>query len=179
MYDQLRFLLSLERDFIRTMDFVELSPDNYNCFSIEFAKIILLCASEFETTLESLVGSSFSGRVYAEDLIREMNVQFPGFHQAEAFVPRHSLTRVPFAEWKDPKGLPPFWFAYNKIKHERLANFQLASQINALDALCAAGLMLAYKHHSDEISDRFDLISIGLASQTVLRGPKRKLPGMP
>lgn len=55
-------------------------------------------------------------------------------------VPRYGLTLHPWDEWKKSGGVPKWWTAYNKTKHERHTQYHQANLKNAMNAV--AGLFV-------------------------------------
>jgi hypothetical protein len=48
------YFLSLEKDFVRTIDFIHLDPANFKAFSNEYAKLLLLIGSETDVVAKML-----------------------------------------------------------------------------------------------------------------------------
>ena len=61
----------------------------------------------------------------------------PGF---EVLIPRYGLRLKPWENWGDPDGVPDWWTASNKIKHQRATEYHRASLKNVLNAV--AGLFV-------------------------------------
>ena len=53
-YEAWNYFLSIEKDFIRTIDFVHLDAANAGAFSNEYAKLILLLGSEIDVVAKML-----------------------------------------------------------------------------------------------------------------------------
>ncbi len=136
------YMLSIERDFIRTLDYVELNERHQEVYSNEYAKLLLLAGSEAETVLAKTATES-AGRGIAG--IKECQAvllsEYPNFPAADVHIPKYSMTLWPFAAWAKKRTAPDWWIAYNQVKHDRLENFAVANQLNALNAV--AGLLVA------------------------------------
>jgi hypothetical protein len=71
-------------------------------------------------------------------------------------IPRFELTLQPWGEWRSANGVPCWWTAYNKIKHERATEFERANLKNALDAV--GGLFIALLHLHRHKAEHAELI---------------------
>lgn len=153
------YFLALESDLAKCSRYVEFSQSNYTTHSIEFARIIMAAASEFDTIAKEIctaLGNSNANGIneYAETII----TQYPSFHDYKIAIPRYNITGFSsFETWKNPPTLksngkneydnPPWWKdGYNKIKHDRTSNFKQANLENAIHAMggLLTGLMYLY-----------------------------------
>ncbi len=50
-----KYFLSLEKDFMKTLQYVELDAKHFDVFSVEYAKLLLLIGSEFETMAKAIL----------------------------------------------------------------------------------------------------------------------------
>lgn len=159
------YFLALESDLAKCSRYVEFSKINYKTHSIEFARIIMAAASEFDTIAKEIcteLGNSNANGIneYAETII----AQYPSFCGYNIAIPRYNIEGLaPFETWKTlPKITnvktregnktkkeyknPTWWTDYNDIKHDRTSNFRLANLENAICSMSGllTGLMYLY-----------------------------------
>lgn len=174
------YFLSLEKDFTRTIDFVELTPANDSAFSNEYAKLLLLVGSEVDVVAKLLCDKIAAGQ-RAENIVdyRKLIVaKFNGFHTIAIEIPRYSISVQPWLPW-DPAMAksPDWWTAYNNVKHERDKNFQDANQKNTTNALCGLLALLLYLYKDEPHLQPYpEVLEYGFPSYMVTEGG-RKLPG--
>jgi hypothetical protein len=174
------YFLSIEKDFIRTLDFVELDPANGATFSNEYAKLLLLIGSEVDVVAKLVCDKAAPGQK-AENIVDYSKIipaAFNGFHTIEIEIPRYQMKVQPWLTW-DPSiaKSPAWWKAYNDVKHERDQNFRDANQANVTSALCGLLALLLYLHKDEEHLQPYpDLLNYGFPDYIVTEGG-RKLPG--
>jgi hypothetical protein len=155
------YFLSIEADLERCSRFVEFSPNNYKTYSIEFARIIMAAASEFDTVAKLLCScidpsqTPSSINFYHSIIISK----YPRFVEFEILMSRYKLTFIPWNNWE--VGNSPNWWSkgYNKIKHERDQYFHEANLENAILATCGllAGILYYYDSKFGGIMPMIDL----------------------
>ena len=62
----------------------------------------------------------------------------------EALIPRYRLRLKPWENWGDPDGVPDWWTASNKIKHQRATEYHRASLKNVLNAVAGLFVVCPY-----------------------------------
>jgi hypothetical protein len=108
------YFLSVEKDFIRTLDFVELHPDNSKAFSNEYAKLLLLIGSEVDLVAKMLC-ASIAPLQYANNIAVYRTIltgHFGGFHTVAIDIPRYGREIKPWrawGEWWQPPPSPRWW----------------------------------------------------------------------
>lgn len=139
--------LSLERDFVSTIDYVAISPKHDNVFSIAYLKILLLACSAVERLAKKYCrekGASLAEKPSIYDVRRAIVQANPDFPTLYCYAPRiDEWSREPWAEteWAG-EGKPWWWADYNAAKHNEL---ERASQRSVIDSLAALFcLNLAY-----------------------------------
>jgi len=147
-YPHWEYFLAIEDDLVKCSRFVEFNQSNFGAYSIEFARILLASASEFDVVAKMICKeikpNEAPGNIneYRDLIIGD----FPKFYSTEINIPRYALSFSPWAEWNNDNN-PDWWSSYNKVKHERNNHFSDATLENALLAtsglLC--GLMYYYK----------------------------------
>jgi len=71
-------------------------------------------------------------------------------------LPKFGLTLKPWDNWSNPKGVPDWWTAYNKVKPHRHSDFHQGNLQNALNAV--AGLFVMVLHLYEEKAKPAELI---------------------
>ena len=116
-----RFYLNLEKEFINTLNYVELSEDNYSTYSIEYEKLLLSIGSEVDILLKMLCkmveGKNLQNiKEYAQILCEYNNLT-----STVIICDINKQTYRPFEKWSENSS-PTWWKDYNQIKHNRLDN---------------------------------------------------------
>lgn len=147
------YFLSIERDFVNTLEFVELDDANASTFSDAFAKLLLLIGSEVDVVAKMLC-ESVAPTTKAKNIVDYRDVltgHFPGIATVEMDIPKFRTSRRPWESWgASPSASPVWWTAYNDIKHERDKHIPKASQGNVLCALCGLMALLLYLYPEDQ-----------------------------
>jgi hypothetical protein len=140
------FFLALERDADVLSRYVEFDSRNYDCFSIEIARILASASGEVDVVAKQLCRAADPHSTAADmiDYRRELMRAYPGIPDLRVKVPRFGLELKPWEQWKRHNGVPLWWTAYNKIKHDRNGQYRRATLKNALNA--AAGLFVMVLH---------------------------------
>lgn len=137
------YLLAVERDVERLSRYVEFDQRNFECFSIEIARLLLASSAEVDVVCKQLCLGQNPASVATNihQYRDEVKAAFPNFPQFEVCISRFALTLHPWDEWSKPGGVPFWWTAYNKTKHQRHAEYHQANLKNALNSV--AGLFVA------------------------------------
>lgn len=152
------YFLAIERDLETLARYVEFDPKNFDCFSIEIARLLLAAAAEVDIVCKQICRrANQSSKARTIHQYRDEIVQlFPKFNAYPVLIARFELRLQPWDEWTKKGGVPVWWTAYNKIKHERATEFERANLKNALDAV--AGLFIALLHLHREKAQHSELI---------------------
>ena len=115
------YFLAIESDLENCSRYVEFCYDNYETYSLEFARIIMASGSEFDTIMK-LICKSIKPSEKPDNILQYypiLNSKYPNFTLYEMFIPRYKICLQPWKEWSEKKS--PYWWSkgYNKIKHER------------------------------------------------------------
>lgn len=140
------YLLAIERDVERLSRYVEFDSRNFECFSIEIARVLLAAAAEVDVVCKQLC-QKLNPKSKAEKINQyrdEIIAALPALPQFEVSLARFGMTLHPWDEWNNPTGVPFWWTAYNKTKHQRHAEYHRANLKNALNAV--AGLFVVILH---------------------------------
>ena len=154
------YFLSLEKDLESLSRYVEFCKSNFNCYSLEMARILLASASEVDVIAKQLCkmldpNSSANNIHHYRNEIKMVYRKFPDF---KVNIPRYGLTLTPWLNWKQNQGVPVWWSAYNKVKHHRHINFKEANLKNVLNAV--AGLFVITLYLYKDRAERAELIPI-------------------
>jgi hypothetical protein len=175
------YFLSIEKDFVRTIDFIELHTSNAKAFSNEYAKLLLLIGSEVDVVAKMLCAKVAPAEKVENivDYKTLLTAKFVGIHTVEIEIPRYSLKLQPWLSWdtKISKS-PDWWTSYNNVKHERDKNYADANQENTVYALCGLLALLLYFYKDEQHLQPYpDLLNYGFPESLVLGGD-RPLPGV-
>lgn len=140
------YFLAIEGDLERLWRFIEFDERSFDCFLIEISQILLASAAEVDIVCKQICkqlnpASSANGVNRYRDEIRTVYSAIPEF---KVLLPRHGLRWTPWANWCDPRGVPIWWTAYNKIKHHRVTEYPWANLNNALNAVSGLFVMVLY-----------------------------------
>lgn len=148
------FFLALERDLEQLSRYIEFNESNFTCFSLEIARVLLAAGAEVDVVCKQLCKklNTASRASKIGPYHSEITTAIPDISKWEVQAPRFGLILHPWDEWSNPDGVPLWWTAYNKTKHHRHTDFQLANLKNALNAV--AGLFVVilylYKEQAEE-----------------------------
>ena len=147
--------LLLEDDFIKTINFVELSPDNYSTYSSQYLKLLLAIGSEIDVTLQAYCrqfdptynNGSINDHM---DNIKKYELNNPQKVESldsQKVITYNAIQLSPWEEWYTKCSSPTWWKIYNKVKHDRVgihefygikqASYKFANLENVLNALSA------------------------------------------
>lgn len=140
------YLLAIERDLDQISRYVEFDEKNFDCFSIEIARILLASGAEVDVVCKQIcrainVNSSANN---INQYRSEMKSAFPAIPKFEVVLPRFGLRLKPWDEWRKAQGVPFWWTAYNKIKHHRDSEYDQANLKNALNAVGGLFVVVLY-----------------------------------
>jgi hypothetical protein len=147
-YPHWEYFLAIEDDLVTCSRFIEFNENNFDAYSIEFARILLASASEFDVVAKMICKEIKPNKNPSN--INEYRTlitnEFPKFYSTEIKIPRYALSFSPWIEWDNDEN-PDWWSSYNKVKHERNNHFSEATLENVLLATSGlmCGLMYYYK----------------------------------
>lgn len=157
------YFRSLAKQLNDTEQFVDHAIDssgklvNGSVFSNEFAKLLMLSASEFEVIGKSLCtesGRTIRSNANIISITKEILSIFP--HIGETSITTPYQTIQPLKNWRIGKVLNkngsyndtvegiPWWKAYDKIKHNRRESFENANLQNSVDAIASLMVLELY-----------------------------------
>lgn len=140
------YLIAVERDLELLSRFVEFDERNFECFGIEIARLLLACGAEVDVVCkqicQTIAPASSAGNInaYRDEIV----TAYPRIPTFEVTLPRFGLTLHPWDEWNKKNGVPIWWTAYNKTKHERNTEYHRANLKNVLNAVAGLFVMVLY-----------------------------------
>ncbi len=160
------YFRSLAKQFQQTEQFVDHSIEsngilkNGKTFSNEFAKLLLLSASEFEVIAKVLCaesGKTVSEKANIQEISKTTLSLYPKIIETKINTPYQIIK--PLSTWSlsCPNLGIEWWNAYNKIKHNRLSHFENANLQNCFKAL--ASLMVLELYLSQKVLGNLDAIT--------------------
>jgi hypothetical protein len=150
VYKSWQYFLTVEADFAATARFVEIADANLDTYSAEYCSILLACGSEVDVACKRLCRAKSAGSHAANinDYRSEICGALPLLHTSKVLVPRYGRVQTPWSAWSGASN-PVWWYAYNKVKHERDSHFNLATLRNVLDAVAALFVIVLYAHNAE------------------------------
>lgn len=139
------YFLSIEADLERCSRFVDFSDQNYQAYSVEFARIIMAASAEVDTVAKELC-KLIDPNSQAKNIVEYAGVilgRYSNLINVEISIPRYELKIKPWDGWSNNSS-PDWWQSYNKIKHDRTAHFSRANLINSVKSVSGLLLLLLY-----------------------------------
>jgi hypothetical protein len=140
------YFLAIERDVEVLSRYVEFDKQNFKCFSIEIARILIAAGAEVDVVCRQMCRAKNPNS--EADNIREyrdeITLAIPQIPDFQVLVPRFGLTLQPWNEWRSNARAPLWWTAYNMIKHHRDSEYHRASLKNALNAVAGLFVVVLY-----------------------------------
>lgn len=137
------YFLSIEQDLDRLSRFIEFDECNYSCFSLEIVRLLIAAAAKVDVVCKQICQSINPASVAdtIHNYRNEILPAYPTIPRFEVLAPRYGLRFKPWDKWNRPRGVPLWWTAYNKIKHQRYTEYHMANLKNVLNAV--GGLFVA------------------------------------
>lgn len=156
--------LLLEKDFQATAEYVTISEDNYDTYSVAFLKLLLTIGSEIDVMLE------FLSKLYDPDTketgfgcSKTILKNEPDIKSLELQLRSEGLSIMPW----DCNNIPDWWTLYNEIKHHRYEAatqfdptrkyYQYANLRNVVTSLAALLSLELYAYRIIAIQDNEEL----------------------
>ncbi|MBL7203504.1 MAG: hypothetical protein ISS63_04110 [Desulfobacteraceae bacterium] len=165
-----QYLITLDSDLKEVSRYVDIKPENFATFSIEFVRLILAAGSEIDVVAKVLCDKIDSSGTYRNinEYREAITNRFPNFYSMLIDIPQYELQLTPWDDWNQNRN-PSWWTAYNSVKHKRDRNFHDANLENTINAV--AGLFTMIWHLHSEDSQRKKL------NKTVLFSADRYIKG--
>lgn len=143
------YFLAIEQDLDRLSRFVEFDEQNFRCFSIEIAHLLLTAAAETDVVCKQLCVQKNQNSKAANIIAyrKEILAIHPRLPRFVVTLPRYGLVMKPWSNWNQKRKTdnpPVWWTAYNKIKHHRHKEFHQGNLKNAINAVAGLFVMVLY-----------------------------------
>ena len=101
------YLLAIENDLENLSRYIEFDKKNFECFSVEIARILLASSAEVDVVCKQLCRklNSASSAKSINQYRNEIKGVYPNIHNFEILLPRYGLELKPWSNWKDPDGV--------------------------------------------------------------------------
>ncbi|CAN7570174.1 hypothetical protein [Pararhizobium sp. LjRoot238] len=163
------------------LDYVELHEANANSFGDNFAKLLLAVGSEIDVIAKAICADvapneRASNILHYRDILK---ASFNGIHNASIDIMRTGDPLTPWDSWGQADARSPNWWrAYNDVKHDRVVNFDQATQRNALNALGGLLVLNMYYYRTVAHPEPYpQLLHSGFPDHLVL-GSRKRMPGI-
>lgn len=143
------FFLSLEDDLLKISRYIEITSDNFGCYSIELARLLLSASSEVDVVAKQIC-KQLNNKSRARSIgsyMHEITGTYREIGDFEVLLKRFQLTLTPWTNWCNDKS-PYWWTDHNKVKHRRHQDFEKASLGNVLNATAGLFVLLLYFYKS-------------------------------
>lgn len=135
----------LEKELLRTDDYVSIDKDNYNTFSNQYMKLLLTICSEMDSIAEVLCGLDGDKVPFGiKNKLDVLVIKYPKLdrYRVNTKFPYDIKNITPLVKFSD--SISDWWQAYNDIKHRRMEqneagryNYTKANLKNVLYAMAA------------------------------------------
>lgn len=145
------YFLAIERELDVLSRYVEFDERNFDCFSLEIARIVLAAGAEVDVVCKQMCRANNPNST-AEKINAyrtEVKSIVPHIADFQVLIPRFGLTLQPWDEWRSRTGVPYWWTAYNKIKHQRDSEYHRANLKNALNAVAGLFVVVLYLYKNE------------------------------
>ncbi len=171
-----QYYLSVEDDFLNTRRYVEIIPDNFTTYSIEYTRLLLSIGSETDV-LCKLLCSQIDPTAQPKKILDYKGIilgKYPRLTKLQIHMTPLQLSYIPWAGWENAS--PSWWRDYNTVKHSRHQNYQKANLRNVLESL--SGLLVLNLYFHKEEYTRFTLLPASRLIPKKFEGPL-KIGGPP
>lgn len=135
----LRQFIDLETQFQATLSYIPYVEENKGVLSPKYSTILIDACSLIDSIFRDLVGEKkrSSLKDYASLFEPSINLE----QNLTLYLNTPLTILSPFESWRTSQ--PSWWNAYNKLKHDRINNFDSATLENTLLAVCALHQVMA------------------------------------
>ena len=150
------YYLAFEEDIEKISRYIDFDKSNYCTHSIELARILLAASSETDVLLKELcmlIDSSKNPQRIDQyrEILAANNISLNS-HGVESS--KYGLKLNPWSNWEKDIN-PEWWWAYNRVKHERSNFFHLANLKNTLNSVAALLVVnIQYDSHMLQIENQ-------------------------
>lgn len=152
-----QYLITLDSDLKEVSRYVDIRPENFATFSIEFVRLLLAAGSEIDVVAKLLCEKIDSSRTYRNinDYRVTITNKFPKYHSMVIDIPQYELQLTPWDDWNQNQN-PSWWTACNNVKHQRDRNFQDANLENTINAVAGLFAMIWHLHREDRQREKLN-----------------------
>lgn len=135
--DYWQYYLMLEKQFINTLQYVDLNTNNFSTFSNQYANLLQAIGSELDSFFKVYCSYNPDDYKSISDYATFVLSDFPSVLTQELEIINYDITTKPFDGWDATRAKQslPWWESFDKIKHSRTANKSDASLEKVLNAL--------------------------------------------
>ena len=143
MANHWRYYLMLEKKFINTLSYVELSEDNFDTYSNEYAHLLQAIGAELDSFFKIYCNFDPNQLKDIRDYRTTVLIRYPEIEYQIVDMPEYLISFTPFADWSrsHSAGKLIWWQAYNNIEHHRVESKKDASLKNVFTILGALYLL--------------------------------------
>lgn len=144
--DYWRFYKLLEKEFVDTIEYVEVDTSNMQTFSMRYEKILIEVGAELDTTFK--MACNLTGRKTIVDYAPIILNKYPDIIQQSVTVLGTKVKLQPYQGWNSTQASQSLmaWKGYNLVKHDRISNYRNATLENAVNLLAALFILLMYEY---------------------------------
>jgi hypothetical protein len=145
------YLLALDSDLVVLSRYVEFTPPNFECYSLEISRLLFAAASEVDV-VSKVMCRQIDPQTAADGILQYRNVirvAYPRLVDFPVTLSRFGLLLHPWEEWTKPDGVPVWWTSYNKVKHHRDTHFAHGNLKNALNAVAGLFTLVLYLYKKE------------------------------
>jgi len=152
------YFLSIESDLENCSRYVDICENNFETYSIEFAKIIMIAASEIDSVCKEFCKlidpTKKPDRIkkYADIILSK----YPNIIEMEIVLPNYNISRRPFENWSNTSS-PNWWKNNTDIKHNRTEYFYKANLVNSIDSVGGLLILLLYYYFHNNGCKKLDI----------------------
>ena len=142
--DYWAYYIMLEDKFIHTLNYVELSEDNFNTHSNEYAALMQMIGGELDSFFKIYCGFDPNAFKRINDYYDYLMTDYPDILNQKISVRSADISPFqPFLGWDGARAKQSlaWWAAFDNIKHSRSVNKRDANQKNVLYLLGALFLL--------------------------------------
>lgn len=162
MQNHWAYYLMLEKKFINTSMYVEVSMLNYATFSNEYASLLQIAGAELDSFFKVYCDYDAEAKKNIADYASYILTEYPDIKNQEIEVMGRDISIKPYENWDVAKAKQSlfWWEAFDNIKHNRIGNKMDASLKNVLHILAALFLLemkylskISAEHKAPDIPD--------------------------
>lgn len=135
--DYWQYYLMLEKQFIDTLQYVDLDSNNFSTFSNQYANLLQAIGSELDSLFKVYCSFNPNEHKSISDYATFVLTDFPSILTQEIEIINYNIKIKPFDGWNANRAKQslPWWESFDKIKHSRATNKSDASLKKVLNAL--------------------------------------------